>query len=176
MEPRAPAPAKRLDVIEALNDAGVPAGVLIAPILPAINDAEIETILTRALMAGAREARYEVLRPPPELRDGFRERLLAHYPERLRRSGFPDAGDGGRRGSRRAAEPAHIRFRTYAWMIRRRFETAARRLGYRETPAALRSDLFRKPAPAAQAAGAPVPAGRGGAEAREYPGGWTANS
>ena len=50
MEPQAPTPAKRLDAIEALNDAGVPAGVLIAPILPAINDAEIEPILTRAFI------------------------------------------------------------------------------------------------------------------------------
>ena len=146
MEPQAPAPAKRLEAIEALNDAGAPAGVLIAPILPAINDAEIDPILTRACMAGAREARYAVLRPPPELRGAFRERLLAHYPDRLRRAvsliqAMVDDEDRYARqdGPGSGSEP-------YAWMIRRRFETAARRLGYRETPAALRSDLFRKPA------------------------------
>ncbi len=172
MEPQAPTPAKRLETIEALNDAGVPAGILIAPILPAINDAEIDPILTRAYMAGAREARYAVLRPPPELRGAFRERLLAHYPDRLRRTvsliqAMVDDEDRYARldGPGSDSPP-------YAWMIRRRFETAARRLGYRETPAALRSDLFRKPAPA----GAPVFAGYGGAETREYLGGRTANS
>ena len=56
MEPRAPTPQKRLEAIEALNDAGVPAGVMAAPVIPAINDEELETILTRAYSAGAREA------------------------------------------------------------------------------------------------------------------------
>ncbi len=57
MEPRAPTPEKRIEAIARLNDAGVPAGVMIAPVIPAVNDAEIETILTRASAAGAREAR-----------------------------------------------------------------------------------------------------------------------
>ena len=61
MEPRAPTPQKRLEAIEALNDAGVPAGVMAAPIIPAINDEELETILTRAYSAGAREGSYVVL-------------------------------------------------------------------------------------------------------------------
>ena len=86
MEPRAPTPQKRLEAIEALNDAGVPAGVMAAPIIPAINDEEIETILTRAYAAGAREASYVVLRLPGELRDMFREWLQVHYPDRLKRA------------------------------------------------------------------------------------------
>ncbi len=168
MEPQAPAPQRRLETIEALNDAGVPAGVLIAPILPAINDAEIETILTRAFNAGAREARHAVLRPAPELRDAFRERLLAHYPDRLKRAvsriqAMADDADSGPIEGRPISGSG-----PYAWMIRRRFETAARRLGYRETPAALRSDLFRKPAPAGGETIAPGFAGYGGAEARVF--------
>ena len=83
MEPRAPTPQKRLEAIEALNDAGVPPGVMVAPIIPAINDSEIERILTRAHAAGAREGGYVVLRLPLEIRDMFREWLQVHYPDRL---------------------------------------------------------------------------------------------
>ena len=74
MEPRAPIPARRLEAIERLAQAGVPVGVLTAPIIPAVNDSEIETILTRAYAAGAREAGYVLLRLPLELRDIFRDR------------------------------------------------------------------------------------------------------
>ena len=80
MEPRAPTPAKRLEAIEALNGAGVPAGVMVAPVIPAINDEEIETILTRAYAAGAREAGYVALRLPLEFRDMFREWLKSIFP------------------------------------------------------------------------------------------------
>src|SRR5208337_1390634 len=86
MEPRAPTPQKRLEAIEALNRAGVRAGVMVAPIIPAVNDAEIETILTRAYAAGAREAGYVVLRLPLEIRDMFREWLEVHFPDRLNRA------------------------------------------------------------------------------------------
>ena len=86
MEPRAPTPQKKLEAIEALNDAGVPAGVMAAPVIPAINDEELETILTRAYSAGAREASYVVLRLPGELRDMFREWLQVHCPDRLKRA------------------------------------------------------------------------------------------
>ena len=82
MEPRAPTPARRLEAIEKLAEAGVPVGVMVAPIIPAVNDAEIETILTRAHAAGAREAGYVVLRLPLEVRDMFREWLQVHYPDR----------------------------------------------------------------------------------------------
>ncbi len=154
MEPRAPTPEKRLEAIDALNDAGVPAGVMVAPVIPAINDEEIETILTRAYAAGAREAGYVVLRLPLEIRDMFREWLQVHYPDRLNRAvSLIQSMHGGKdyesRWGRRMAGSG-----PYAWMIGRRFEMAARRLGYRETPRNLRTDLFRKPAPAAGEAGA----------------------
>ena len=168
MEPQAPTPDKRLETIEALNDVGVPTGVMIAPIIPAINDSEIETILSRACAVGARDANYEVLCPPLEMRDALRERLLGHYPDRLRRAVSLMQGmyDGADRDARRCGSGASPG--PYAWMVKRRFETAARRLGYRETPAALRADLFRKPAPAASATAAPAFGGYGRTEARAF--------
>ena len=129
MEPRAPTPQKRLEAIEALNDAGVPAGVMAAPVIPAINDEELETILTRAYSAGAREGSYVVLRLPNELRDMFREWLQVHYPDRLKRAvslmqSMREGKDYEAQWGRRMAGSG-----PYAWMIGRRFEMAARRLG-----------------------------------------------
>ena len=154
MEPRAPTPAKRLEAIEALNDAGVPAGVMVAPIIPAINDAEIEKILMRAFAAGAREGGYVVLRLPLEIRDMFREWLQVHFPDRLSRAvSLIQSMHGGKdyeaQWGRRMAGSG-----PYAWMIGRRFETAARRLGYRETKTSMRTDLFQKPKIVASGAGA----------------------
>jgi DNA repair photolyase len=145
MEPRAPIPGRRLEAIESLAEAGVPVGVMVAPIVPAVNDAEIETILTRAHAAGAREAGYVMLRLPLELRDIFREWLLVHYPDKLRHSlSLVQSTRGGKDydsqwGKRMAGSGP------YAWMIGRRFEIAATRLGYNENPALLRCDLFHKP-------------------------------
>ena len=145
MEPRAPTPQKRLEAIEALNDAGVPAGVMATPIIPAINDEELETILTRAYSAGAREGSYVVLRLPNELRDMFREWMQVHYPDRLKRavSLMQSMREGKDYEAKSGAR--HGGLGPYAWMIGRRFEMASRRLGYRETSPALRTDLFRKP-------------------------------
>ena len=154
MEPRAPTPEKRLEAIAALNDAGVPAGVMVAPVIPAINDSEIETILTRAYAAGAREGGYVVLRLPLELRDMFREWLQVNFPDRLNRTvslvqSMREGKDYQAQWGRRMAGSG-----PYAWMIGRRFEMAARRLGYCEQPARLRTDLFRKPMPELREKGA----------------------
>ncbi|MGA2792409.1 MAG: PA0069 family radical SAM protein [Roseiarcus sp.] len=145
MEPRAPIPARRIEAIERLAGAGVPVGVMVAPIIPAVNDSEIEKILTRAHSAGAREAGYVMLRLPLELRDIFREWLLVHYPDKLRHTlSLVQSTHGGKDydsqwGKRMAGSGP------YAWMIGRRFEIAAARLGYNEAPARLRSDLFHPP-------------------------------
>ncbi len=154
MEPRAPTPEKRIEAIEKLNAAGVPAGVMVAPVIPAINDAEIETILTRASAAGAREGGYVVLRLPLELRDLFREWLQANFPDRLNRAvslmqSMRNGKDYEAQWGRRMAGSG-----PYAWMIGRRFETKAQRLGYRQTPATLRTDLFCRPQQEASEAGA----------------------
>ena len=82
MEPRAPTPQRRIDAIKALSQAGVPVCVMVAPIVPAINDNEIENILTTARQAGATEAGYVVLRLPLELKELFREWLATEFPDR----------------------------------------------------------------------------------------------
>jgi DNA repair photolyase len=143
MEPRAPTPARRVEAIEKLAEAGVPVGVMVAPIVPAVNDAEIETILTRAYAAGAREAGYVVLRLPLELRDMFREWLQVHFPDRLNRvvslvQSMHSGKDYESQWGRRMAGSG-----PYAWMIGRRFEMATQRIGYNEARQVLRCDLFR---------------------------------
>jgi DNA repair photolyase len=153
MEPRASTPARRLETIAALAQAGVPTGVMVAPIVPGLTDPEIETILTRAQAAGAREAGYIMLRLPLEVRDLFRDWLEAHYPDRASRVMALVRGTRGgkdydaRWGARMTGEGP------YAWMIGRRFEVAAGRLGLAGERARLRTDLFEPPArPGRQAA------------------------
>lgn len=82
MEPRASAPAKRLDAIKTLVDAGIPTAVLVAPLIPAINDHEIETIVETIAELGAQSAGGILLRLPLELKSLFDEWLRAHFPDR----------------------------------------------------------------------------------------------
>ena len=82
MEPRASAPHRKLKAMRTLADAGVPVGVLLAPVIPMITDSEIEQILEAARAAGARAAGYVLLRLPHELKQVWREWLQLHYPER----------------------------------------------------------------------------------------------
>jgi len=152
MEPRAPTPERRLDAIRQLSEAGIPVGVLTAPIVPAVNDGEIEKILTRAHAAGAREAGYVTLRLPQELRDLFREWLEVNFPDKLKHTmSLVQSMQGGKdyesQWGRRMAGSG-----PYAWMIGRRFEIAARKLGYAEKPHVLRTDLFAPPQIAADGA------------------------
>ncbi|MGJ0454900.1 MAG: PA0069 family radical SAM protein [Methylocystis sp.] len=149
MEPRAATPELRLETIEKLSAAGVPTAVMTAPIIPAINDDEIERILTRAHAAGAREAGYVMLRLPIELRDLFTEWLATHFPDRARRAlALMRATRDGKLydpsfGTRMKGEGP------YAWMIGRRFELAAARLGFTQKTR-LRTDLFEPPRRAPQ--------------------------
>src|SRR6201995_1121541 len=84
MEPRAPTPPRRLEALKQLAEAGVPTAVMVAPVIPAINDAEIERILDAAAACGVRGAAYVLLRLPLEVRDLFREWLQANFPDRER--------------------------------------------------------------------------------------------
>ena len=144
MEPRAASPARRLETIERLTAAGIPVCVLVAPIIPAINDAEIETILARAHAAGAREAGYVMLRLPLELRELFGEWLLTHYPDKARHVFSLVRGMRGGKLYEAAFDKRMKGDGPYAWMIGRRFEVAAARLGFSAgTP--LRRDLFQPP-------------------------------
>src|SRR3954449_7302028 len=83
MEPRAAAPAKWLATLRQLAAAGVPVAVMVAPIVPALNDPEIERILDAATEAGARSAGYVLLRLSHELTDLVRDWLTEHYPDKL---------------------------------------------------------------------------------------------
>ena len=85
MEPRASAPHRRLEAIRALADAGIPVGVMTAPMIPGLNDHEMEAILEAAAAAGATRAGFTVLRLPLEIKDLFDEWLRTHRPDRAER-------------------------------------------------------------------------------------------
>ncbi len=129
MEPRVPSAASRLRAIRQLSGAGVPVSVLVAPIIPAINDSEIETILEAAAEYGASSARYIFLRLPNELKTLFGEWLEAHFPDRARHvMSLVRQASGGRDydnryGVRQTGQGA------YADMLGARFRAAAGRLG-----------------------------------------------
>lgn len=149
LEPRAAAPQRRLQVIERLSAAGIPVRVLLAPLIPVLNEPEIEALLAQARAAGAQAADYVLLRLPLEVGPLFRDWLARHRPEAARRvmSHVQDTR-GGRDNDPRFGH----RMRgggVYADLIRRRFVIAARRLGFDEGPA-LRTDLFRPPATGGQ--------------------------
>lgn len=145
MEPRASTPEKRLDAIEQLSAAGIPTAVMVAPLIPALNDPEIEKILTRAHAAGAHEAGYVILRLPLEISDLFQEWLEENAPDRAKhvmslvrsmRGGKDYDSSWGKR--MRGQGP-------YAWQIGRRFELVAKRLGLNRKSFSLRTDLFKPP-------------------------------
>jgi DNA repair photolyase len=152
LEPRAPSATARLHAIRSLNAAGIPVGTLVAPVIPAINDHEIEHILAAAAQAGARTAAYVMLRLPYEVKDLFREWLAAHYPLRaahvmslvndLRGGRDNDPNFGSRM---RGTGP-------FAQLVRRRFEVACRKVNLNTVRrVALSTQLFLPtPPPGAQ--------------------------
>jgi DNA repair photolyase len=145
MEPRAAAPSKRLEAIRQLSAAAIPTQVMVAPIIPALNDCEIEPILSAAKEAGADDAGYVLLRLPLELKDLFREWLATEYPHRARRViNILRTMHGGRDYTtefglrQRGSGP-------YADQIASRFRLALKRLGMNERLLRLRTDLFEPP-------------------------------
>lgn len=145
MEPRAATPRRRIETIRALAEAGIPVTVMMAPVIPALNDHEIEAILETSAAAGASRAGYVALRLPLEIKDLFREWLEAHAPDRARRvlrlvremrggrDYDPDwstrmTGQGG-----------------YARLIRLRFNQASERLGLTGPPHPSDIKQFRAP-------------------------------
>jgi DNA repair photolyase len=145
LEPRAATPARRLAAIRQLSEAGIPTTVMVAPVIPAINDMEIERILDAAHEAGAREAGYVLLRLPLEISGLMREWLAEHRPEALNHVfSLVQSTRGGkdydsRWGLRMSGTGP------YAWMIGRRFEVAAARLGMNKERVKLRTDGFVRP-------------------------------
>jgi DNA repair photolyase len=150
MEPRASTPPRRLGALRELVKAGVPASALVAPVIPAINDAEIERILEAVAETGVRHAGYVLLRLPLELKDLFREWLMENFPDRYRhvinliretRGGKDYDSSWGKRMT--GSGPI-------AWMIGRRFEVACERLGLNSTSVKMTTEHFRPPQPSAQ--------------------------
>jgi DNA repair photolyase len=150
LEPRAASPRRRLRAIETLARAGVPVHVNVAPIIPFVNEPEIESLLAAAAAAGASGAHYAVLRLPWEVDPIFQDWLRAHFPQRHARvmNRVRDMRGGkdydARFGARMKGEGV------WAELIRQRFEKAAARVGLTRGGVELRDDLFTPPRPGPQ--------------------------
>jgi DNA repair photolyase len=145
MEPRATPPAGRLAALERLSAAGIPTAVMAAPMIPGLNDHELESILTAARDAGARTASFILLRLPLDVQELFQDWLATHYPDRaervlslIRQTRHGDL-DSGRFGERmRGTGPV-------AELLAQRCAIACRRLGLDKGYPKLRTDLFKPP-------------------------------
>jgi DNA repair photolyase len=147
MEPRASTPANRLAAIEALTAAGIPTVVMMGPVIPGLNDHEIENILKAARGAGAREAGYTMLRLPYEVKGIFKDWLVKAYPDRYARvmAQVKDVRAGKETSSQfgeRMTGSGPV-----AWMIGRRFQLACQKLGLNANRVTLKTDLFERPVP-----------------------------
>jgi len=150
MEPRAATPMRRLETLRRLAQVGVPTTAMVAPVIPALNDSEIERILDAVAAAGVKEAGYVLLRLPLEVRDLFREWLIENYPDRYRhvfklirdtRGGKDYDSAWGKR--MKGSGP-------YAWMIGRRFEVACEKLRLNARKFTLTTEHFRHPNPVSE--------------------------
>ena len=145
MEPRASTPEKRLEALRLLSEAGVPTMVMAAPIVPAINDMELERIIDAAAAQGVRSAHAIMVRLPGEVRDIFREWLLRHFPDRVRhvmnlvrdvRGGKDNDPNFGTR---------FVGEGPFAVLMQQRLEKARERHGLNQAQPPLRTDLFVSP-------------------------------
>ncbi len=145
MEPRASTPDKRLQALQILSQAGVPTAAMVAPVIPALNDHEIEAILAAVSVTGATEAGYVLLRLPLEVADVFREWLLREMPDRatrvlsLMRSMHAGKDYDSTWGRRQAGTGP------YAWSVGRRFEIACSRLKLNRRKFKLDTSQFTRP-------------------------------
>jgi len=146
LDPRAPTPQRRLEMIKALADAGVPVGVLVAPVIPQLTDKDLEAILEAAAAHGARAAGWVMLRLPHEVKELFRDWLAQHYPLRAAHvMSLVQQVRGGRDydstfGVRQRGEGL------FAELIAKRFELACKRLKLNEDRTLyLDTTRFRRP-------------------------------
>ena len=155
LEPRAASPQRRLDILKSLSKADVPCGVMVAALIPALNDKTLEQVLEAAAQAGAGEAAYVIMRLPNELKDLFKEWLAAHYPQRAEHViSIVRQMRGGRDndpnfGSRMTGTG------NYAELMEKRFDLACRRFnlnghGAPRQRAELDCTRFRPPLPGGQ--------------------------
>jgi DNA repair photolyase len=145
LEPRAASPERRLLTLQRLAAAGIPAGVLVAPVIPALNDHEVEAVLGACAAVGATMAGYVLLRLPHEVEGLFEDWLELHAPLKAKRvMGLVRECHGGR-----AHDPQFGRRMTgtgqYAALIGKRFEVSCRRLGLNRPRAGLDTTRFRPP-------------------------------
>ncbi len=143
MEPCAATPERRLETVAALSAAGIPVTVMTAPVIPGLNDHELETLLEAAAARGASSAGYVVLRLPYEIKDLFHEWLVQHVPDRAARViNLVRDMRGGRDYDAKWFERGRGRG-PVADLINQRFHRAAARLGLNAPRPPLRTDLFR---------------------------------
>jgi DNA repair photolyase len=134
MEPRAATPQRRLETVRQLSEAGIPVCVLVAPVIPALTDTELETILEQAKQAGAQHAGYVLLRLPHELKEMFQDWLHTHEPlkEKHVLNLIRSTRDGNLYDNRFGARMRGTG--EYATLIRKRFDLARKHLGYHPAP------------------------------------------
>jgi len=145
MEPRAPAPKRRLETIRHLTDAGIPVRIMASPMIPGLSDPELESILQAGRDAGAEAASYITLRLPREVSPLFQDWLAAHYPDRAAKV---MARVRELHGGKDYDAEWGKRFRgegVWANLMNRRFKLATARLGLDKVLPPLRTDLFRVP-------------------------------
>ena len=145
MEPRAPAPKRRLETIRRLADAGIPVRIMAAPMIPGLSDSELEAILEAGRAAGAQAASYISLRLPREVSPLFQDWLAQHYPDRAAKV---MARVRELHGGKDYDAEWGKRFRgegVWATLMNRRFTLATARFGLDKVLPPLRTDLFRQP-------------------------------
>lgn len=151
LEPRAASPQRRLDVLKSLKQHNIPCGVMVAALIPALNDKTLEHVLESAAAAGAEQAAYVIMRLPNELKDLFKEWLAAHYPERAEHVISIVRQMRGGRDNDPSFGTRMTGVGNFAELIEKRFDIACRKYGLNQHgPAARRGDLdcsrFRPPA------------------------------
>jgi DNA repair photolyase len=157
LEPRAASPQRRLDVLKNLSKSNIPCGVMVAALIPALNDKTLEHVLEQAAAAGAAEAAYVIMRLPNELKDLFKEWLAAHYPQRADHViSIVHQMRGGRDNDPRFGTRM-TGTGNYAELIEKRFDIACRRFnlnghGAGRNPAELDCGRFRPPSQGGQIA------------------------
>jgi len=145
MEPRASAPARRIEAIRRVALAGVPVGVMVAPIVPFLTDSATEQILATASEAGALSAGYILMRLPYEVKDLFKDWLMHHYPLKAAHvMSRVKQMRGGRENDPEFGARMHGSGE-FADLLRLRFETACKRLGLNEHRRVLDIAQFKRP-------------------------------
>jgi DNA repair photolyase len=150
MEPRAATPTRRLEALRQLVKAGIPTSAMVAPVIPAINDAEMERILEAVAATGVRNAGYVLLRLPLEIRDLFSEWLKENFPDRHDHVFKLVRDTRGGKDYDSAWGKRQTGTGPIAWMIGRRFELACERLGFNTAKRKVTTEHFRPPRQAAE--------------------------